>query len=290
MRSAKVRADSRTQSAGHTVPHDVPPQSAPLGEIVETEDEIRRIVHSGTQELTMSDAAPALAGAADADSAESAARNLERRLMASGHERPDEDRCPICLDPIELPMTEHSEIYVCCMKRVCNGCTLAAEEHGMYNTCPFCRTPFTYDKASQLAMVQKRVRKEDAEAMHFLGEQYYHGDLGLAKDVPRAIELWTEAAELGSIDAHFDLGNAYYEGDGVEEDKPRAIHHWQQAAMKGDVKSRYILGAVELKKRNYELAVQHWMISAKMGFELSLNGIKKSSRKARRPRRSMGRH
>ncbi|EJK55273.1 hypothetical protein THAOC_25010, partial [Thalassiosira oceanica] len=97
------------------------------------------------------------------------------------------------------------------------------------------------------------------------GDKYYFGGLGLAKDVPRAIELWTEAAELGSLDAHDLLGHTYYNGDGVEEDKLRCIHHWQQAAMKGNVLSRHNLGVVEHKNGNYDLAVQHWMISAKMG-------------------------
>ena len=56
--------------------------------------------------------------------AESAARNLEQRLMASGHERPEGDWCPICFLLIELPMGEHSKTNVCCMKRVCDGCLL----------------------------------------------------------------------------------------------------------------------------------------------------------------------
>ena len=63
-------------------------------------------------------------------------------------------------------------------------------------------------------------------------------------------------------------------GVNVEEDKPRAIHHWQQAAMKGDVVSRHSLGFVENENGNNELAVQHWVISAKMGYELSLDAIK----------------
>ncbi|EJK48562.1 hypothetical protein THAOC_32632 [Thalassiosira oceanica] len=136
------------------------------------------------------------------------------------------------------------------------------------------RTPIPGNDASTLAMTQKRVDKGDAEAMQFLGDNYYHGKLGLAKDVPRAIELWTEAAELGSIVAHYQLGVVYYNGLGVEEDKPRGIHHWQQAAMKGDVDSRHNLGAVEYDNGNHQLALQHYMISAKMGYEKSLNAIK----------------
>ncbi|EJK59104.1 hypothetical protein THAOC_20708 [Thalassiosira oceanica] len=94
------------------------------------------------------------------------------------------------------------------------------------------------------------------------------------KNVPRAIELFTEAAELGSVDAHNGLGLIYFYGHGVEEDKPRAIRHLQQAAMKGHVPSRHMLGVADAMNGNYELALQHWMISAKMGYEKSLHGIK----------------
>ena len=66
----------------------------------------------------------------------------------------------------------------------------------------------------------------------------------------------------------------YYNGDGVEVDKPRGIPHWQQAAIEGHVLSRYNLGLVEYEHGNYDLAVRHWMISAKMGNEGALNNIK----------------
>ena len=123
-------------------------------------------------------------------------------------------------------------------------------------------------------MVQKRADKRDAEAMHFLGQTYYHGKLGLTKNVPRAIELWTEAAELGSLGAHFDLGLSYYTGDGVEEDEQRGIKHWQQVAMQGHAMSRHWLAVVEYQEGNFQRAMQHDMISTKMGHEGSLNGIK----------------
>ena len=66
----------------------------------------------------------------------------------------------------------------------------------------------------------------------------------------------------------------YNNGEGVEQDTPRGIHHWQQAAMKGHVDSRHILGIVEFNNKNYKLAVQHFLVSAKMGYEGSLNSIK----------------
>ena len=194
--------------------------------------------------------------------------------MASGLERHEGDACTICFLLIELPVNRHSKINACCLKTVCNGCALAAQQQGIYGKCPFCRTPHPAGDESILAMIQKRVDKGDAVAIYHLGQKHYYGTLGLAKDVPRAIKLWTEAAELGSLAAHNDLGNMYYDGDGVEEDKPRGIRHWQQAAMKGDAPSRHNLGSVEDDNGNYELAVQHFLISAKMGNEGSLNNTK----------------
>ncbi|EJK70939.1 hypothetical protein THAOC_07664 [Thalassiosira oceanica] len=135
-------------------------------------------------------------------------------------------------------------------------------------------TPLPADEASTLALAHKRVSKGDPEAIAYLGDSYYYGDLILEKDLSRAIELWTEAAELGSSGARYQLGVVYYNGIGAEEDKPRGIRHWQQAAMKGDMESRHKLGSVEGKTGNYELAVQHWMISATLGYQDSLNDIK----------------
>ena len=112
--------------------------------------------------------------------------------------------------------------------------------------------------------------------MEFLASGYYHGsdNLGLEKDVERAFELWTEAAELGSISAHFELGRSYYNGDGVGQDTAKGVGHWQHAAMKGDVESRKALGDAEYNAGNYHLAVKHFLISAKMGDKDSVDVIK----------------
>ena len=231
-------------------------------------------VHSSsTSHQSMSSNVTNVAGS-EVESADPAARNLQQRLMTSGHERPEGDACTICFQLFEFPMGKRSKVNACCMKRVCNGCILAAVQRDIDDICPFCRTPRPTDDASEHTMIQKRVDKGDAEAIYQLGEQYFNGELGLAKDVPRAVELWTEAAELGSLDAHYHIGLAYYNGDGVEEDKPRSTEHWQQAAMKGDARSRHNLGFVEDDDGNDELAAQHWMISAKMGVEESLDNIR----------------
>ena len=218
----------------------------------------------------------AAAGAGDDYCRSVEAARYSERLFDEGHERTERDRCPICYLYIELPVNEHAQFYECCMKLVCKDCHFAACSQGLED-CPFCRTPLPYDYTdytSKLAMVEKRASKGDAESIFILGQKYYFGIYGLTMDVPRAIELWTEAAELGSLYAHYQLGVEYFEGKFVKEDKARGLHHWQKAAMNGHVESRNNLGIVEYENGNYKLAVQHQVISAKMGDEKSLNDIK----------------
>ncbi|EJK54604.1 hypothetical protein THAOC_25748, partial [Thalassiosira oceanica] len=91
----------------------------------------------GRRRAVMSNEAAAIAQAAGSaaaqvavESADQAARSLQQRLMASGHGRPEIDRCPICFDLVELPMHKNSKVKACCMKRVCDGCDLAAAQRG----------------------------------------------------------------------------------------------------------------------------------------------------------------
>jgi len=160
------------------------------------------------------------------------------------------------------------------MKRVCKGCVMAAQQRGLGDNCPFCRTPVPKDDASALALIQKRIDVGDAEAMGSLAAQYYVGGHGVGKDVQRAIELWRDAAKLGSIDEHYPIGCVYYHGHGIQKDECKGLGHWECAAMNGDAESRHSLGVVKSNEGNYQLALKHYLISAKMGYKPSLDNIK----------------
>ena len=123
-------------------------------------------------------------------------------------------------------------------------------------------------------MIQKRVAAGDPLAMFDLGNQYAKGSYGLTMDVTRAVELYERAAELGEKKAHFKLGYLYNEGKGVEKDRAKATLHWEAAAVKGDILARGNFGIYEYNAGNHDLALQHWMIAAKMGHQVSLNNIK----------------
>ena len=199
----------------------------------------------------------------------------DEQLYNQGHDRPEGDSCPICTQLIPLPMFKHSWFKECCMKKTCEGCVMAAHKRGMFD-CAFCRTPFAAKDADKLAMIQARAKRKDPEAIYHLGGKYFRGDLGLQKDVRKAVELWTEAAELGSIEALFNLGSAHCQGDGVQEDTAKGIQFWEKAAMQGHAEARHHLGCHEGRQGNYDRAVRHLLISAKMGLDLSVERIKET--------------
>ena len=192
-------------------------------------------------------------------------------LMKKGRTRSEEDDCPICSLPLTLD-DQQASFRACCMKRVCNGCALAALKRGMRD-CPFCRAPAPHESQA-LAMIQKRVDAGDPMAIFHLGTKYQFGEFGLEKDVTRAVELYERAAELGEKEAHFNLGCTYAEGTDVERDMAKAIKHYEAAVMCGHVDARYNLGNVEHRAGNHDLALQHWMISATLGHENSLSNVK----------------
>ena len=202
---------------------------------------------------------------------ECVAAGKELVLMKKGRTRSEEDDCPICQLPLPLDV-EQSSFRVCCMKKVCSGCSLAARKRGMRD-CPFCRAP--RPKESQvLAMIRKRVNAGDPVAIWFLGTKYRFGRYGLEKDVTTAVELYERAAELGVKDAHFNLGVLYDEGTDVAKDLAKAIGHYEAAAMYGHVFARHNLGCIEGTAGNHDLAMQHWIISATLGYDNSLNKVK----------------
>ena len=124
-------------------------------------------------------------------------------------------------------------------------------------------------------MLQARVEKKDPVALEFLGDVYRYGQLGVQKDVQKAINLYTEAAELGSTEALYTLGHMHDKGEGVQKDEAKAAEFYKKAALKGHVDGRHNLGCYEAAvKGNYDRAVKLCLVSAKMGLENSTGLIK----------------
>jgi len=59
---------------------------------------------------------------------------------------------------------------------------------------------------------------------------YHSGKDGHAKDLKRAFELYTQAANHSFVGAYFNLGCMYRDGDGVPCDYAKALSLYQKAA------------------------------------------------------------
>ena len=80
----------------------------------------------------------------------------------------------------------------------------------------------------------------------------------------------TLAANLGSIQAHYRLGNECYEGG----DSKKKKFHYEAAAMAGHENARVNLGLMELQSGNTERAVKHWMIAASAGSFRAMHNLR----------------
>ena len=67
-----------------------------------------------------------------------------------------------------------------------------------------------------------------------------------------SIDVLKEAALSGDVDAQFDLGMCYYEGEGVDIDHTQASIYFQLAAEKGDADAQYSLATLFLKGEGVE--------------------------------------
>ena len=207
-------------------------------------------------------------------------KNLCRKRLAELHDddlfnQPDithHGECPICFLPLSLDPRK-STMMTCCCKVICNGCFHANAkseiEQGLEHRCAFCRELMPKSQEEANKNIMNRIKKNDPAATTAMGKKHYN-----ESDYVKAAEYWTEAAELGYVEAHFSLGTLYYCGDGVEKDEKKATHHYEQAAIGGHTQARAYLAEHEMKNGRFERAAKHYIINANLGCDASLKVIK----------------
>ena len=82
-------------------------------------------------------------------------------------------------------------------------------------------------------------------AQTYLGLCYFTGD-GTAKDEAKAVAIWTNAAEHGSVESLRYLGIANATGRGIAKDKQKAYQCFVKAAQLGDEESRKAADKIRL--------------------------------------------
>ena len=59
----------------------------------------------------------------------------------------------------------------------------------------------------------------------------------------------------------------------MERNTAEEIRHFEAAAMQGHAPARFNLVEMEASAKNYDIALQHWMIAASLGHQEALNGV-----------------
>jgi hypothetical protein len=180
--------------------------------------------------------------------------------------------CPICCLP--LPINARNVFMGCCSKRICRGCHYANSkreyEAGLEHRCAFCREPAPNSGEEGDKNIMKRIKENnDPAAMCHMGRKRCHEG-----DYDTGLHYLMKAAELGEVDAHYNLSCSYRDGEGVEKDMKRQFYHLEEAAIGGHPHARHNLGCVAAKNGDVERARKHLIIAANLGFHESLNALR----------------
>jgi TPR repeat protein len=91
----------------------------------------------------------------------------------------------------------------------------------------------TPDYAEAVRWYRLAAEQGDVNAQYNLGAMYGNGD-GVPEDYAEAVRWYRLAAEQGDVNAQYNLGYMYGNGDGVPEDIVLAYMWWNLAAAQGD--------------------------------------------------------
>eukprot|EP00984_Skeletonema_dohrnii_P025942 scaffold15187_cov75-Skeletonema_dohrnii-CCMP3373.AAC.1 len=180
--------------------------------------------------------------------------------------------CPICCLPIPIDL---ECVLICCSKLICEGCAhankMSEAEASLDPSCPICQESLTFTADEFEKFKIKRIEANDPVSVRHKGvEQAQKGDY------ESAFEWYAKAAELGDVEAHYQLAVLYQFGRGVEKDTQKEVHHLELAAIGGHPSARYDLGCEEWDNNdwdnndNAERAVKHWIIAAALGDDSSI--------------------
>ena len=115
------------------------------------------------------------------------------------------------------------------------------------------------DESFELALTNCRSAAEggDMQAQFEMGELYYQGER-IEQDLTTAIEWFEEASVQGHPAAQYRLGLMHYQGEGVERNLPQAYIILKMAAINGEDEAMDASDkvAMEMNREEIEMATQ----------------------------------
>ncbi|KAK1743976.1 hypothetical protein QTG54_005573 [Skeletonema marinoi] len=158
--------------------------------------------------------------------------------------------CPICCLPLPIEIVCcKSKLQTCCSKVICKGCFYANDLRQIEQS-------LDPTEEEENKMILKRVEANDPVAIAQVGREHC-------------------AVELGDVNARYNLSLLYRKGGGVEKHMEKELYHLEEAAIAGQPHARYDLGIFEGAEGRFDRMVKHFIISANLGHDESIQELKK---------------
>ena len=211
----------------------------------------------------------------EAHDAECKVRNLEMfdKILFRQPEGSHLGDCPLCCLPMPLDV-KYQVAAECCGKLICSGCIYANKKREfrerLIHRCVFCRKVNPKTDEEHDKYLEERAEKNDPIALLKIGGNKYKE--GKCEE---AVQYYSKAAEFGDVESRYRLSMMYLHGEGVQEDLEAVRQNMIEAALCGHPIARHNMGGIDECNGMYDRAVKHYIISANLGFDESLNALKR---------------
>jgi hypothetical protein len=147
------------------------------------------------------------------------------------------------------------------------------------------KNKFELNKVNRLTIISKKINSNfdnqinniifdrnlhlitDIEMLYYLGYKKMN-DLQIIPNNTEAVKFYKLAADLGNIDAQYNLGVIYENSDGFEQKYIEAKKYYKMAAEQGDVDAQVNLGNIYNDiDHNYAKAIKYYKLAADMNNE-----------------------
>ena len=119
--------------------------------------------------------------------------------------------------------------------------------------------------AQNFKELEKKAKSGDAAAMVELGNCFFNGTEGAAKDAKKAKDWYEKAAKAGNLDAYEGLVACYSSWDGIEKNPKKAFEWMQAGADAGNVKLMLQLAKMCDNHGSPTLAAEYYYKAAMTG-------------------------